>query len=130
MDKLEGIVRDVLEQQFRGVVFDSVEIRGGMDHDDDGVLYVRVVFRSDTPLDVNARVGFVRHLRPHLRRLQEDRFPIMSFISGDDSSEIEALNALTHRDGLRGWPVARPTNPAKPTCAVQSVQHTTPCFTV
>ncbi|WP_420637334.1 hypothetical protein [Candidatus Palauibacter sp.] len=93
LDKLERIVRRVLKKQFRGVIFDSVRIREGIDHDDDGVLYVRAVFRSDAPLDVNARVGFVRHLRPHLRKLDEDRFPIMSFVSRDDLPERETLNA-------------------------------------
>ena len=93
LDRVEGIVREVLREQFRGVAFDAVRIREGVDHDDDAVLYVRAVFRSDKPLDVGARVGFVRHLRPHLRRLGEDRFPIMSFVSRDDLSERETLNA-------------------------------------
>lgn len=93
LDRLEGIVKNVLEEQFGGVVFDVIRIREGIDHDDDAVLYVRVVFRSDAPLDVNARVGFVRHLRPHFRRLGEDRFPIMSFVSSKDHAEHETLNA-------------------------------------
>lgn len=93
LDRLEGIVRNVLEEQFRGVVFDVIRIREGIDHDDDAVLYVRVVFQADRPLDVNARVGFVRHLRPHLGRLGEDRFPIMSFVSSEDHAEHEPLNA-------------------------------------
>ena len=93
LEKLETVLREVLSEQFSGVVFDSVRIREGTDHDDDAVLYVRAVFRSDKPLDVNARVGFVRHLRPHLRGLGEDRFPIMSFVSRKDLAEHEALNA-------------------------------------
>lgn len=93
LERLEAVLRDVLDKQFSGVIFDSVRIREGTDHDDDAVLYVRVVFRSDKPLDVNARVGFVRHLRPHLRGLGEDRFPIMSFVSSDDYPEIETPSA-------------------------------------
>ncbi len=93
LDRLEQIVRNVLAEQFGGVVFDVIRIREGIDHDNDAVLYVRVAFRSDKPLDVSARVGFVRHLRPHLRRLGEDRFPIMSFVSSEDLAEHEALNA-------------------------------------
>ena len=93
LDHLEGIVSRVLEEQFDGVVFDVIRVREGIDHDGDAVLYVRVGFRSAEPLDVNARVGFVRHLRPHLRKLGEDRFPIMSFVSSEDLAEHEALNA-------------------------------------
>lgn len=93
LERLEAVLRDVLDKQFSGVVFDSVRIREGMDHDDDAVLYVRVVFRSDKPLDVNARVGFVRHLRPRLRGLGEDRLPVMSFVSSEDLAEHETLNA-------------------------------------
>ncbi|WP_419938140.1 hypothetical protein [Candidatus Palauibacter sp.] len=70
LEKLETVLREVLSEQFSGVVFDSVRIREGTDHDDDAVLYVRAVFRSDKPLDVNARVGFVRHLRPHTNRVK------------------------------------------------------------
>ena len=93
LENLKAVLMDVLDKQFGGVVFDSVRIREGTDHDEDAVLYVRVVFRSDKPLDVNARVGFVRHLRPHLRALGEDRFPIMSFVSSEDMSEREPPNA-------------------------------------
>ena len=74
LEKLETVLREVLSEQFSGVVFDSVRIREGTDHDDDAVL-------------------FVRHLRPHLRGLGEDRFPIMSFVSREDLAEHEALNA-------------------------------------
>ena len=93
MDSLERVLRDVLERQFRGVQFEDVRIIEGIDHHDDRVLYVRVVFRSDKPLDTRARLGFVRKLRPRLREQGEDRFPIMSFVSSDDNGEGETLNA-------------------------------------
>ena len=87
------VLKDVLKKRFKGVIFDSVQIREGVDHHNDGVLYVTVFFRSEIPLDVRARVGFVRHLRPRLRALGEDRFPIMSFIPSHDNPEGHPLNA-------------------------------------
>lgn len=92
-DELKSVFREVLEARFRGVSFDSVQIRESVDHHNDAVLYVTVTFRSEAPLDVPTRVGFVRHVRPRLRALGEERFPIMSFIPSRDNPEGRPPNA-------------------------------------
>lgn len=47
LNRLERIVRDVLAEQFGGVVFDAIRICEGIDHNNDAVRYVRMAFRSD-----------------------------------------------------------------------------------
>lgn len=90
MDKLKNIFKIILEQEFKGVSIDSIEIHEEIDFEDDEVLYVTVVFSSSGQLDSKAKSGFVRHVRPALHEVDEERFPVMSFVSKTDYQEQHA----------------------------------------
>lgn len=83
-------VENVLKQQFKNVQIVHIEVREASDFEDEDAFYVTVVFKSDGPLDSKATTGLVRHLRPKLHEIQEDRFPIISFVSRDDWKPVGA----------------------------------------
>lgn len=84
MEELRTIFQSVLEQEFRDVEITKIEIQEAFDSEHDDILYVTVVFHSTGRLDIKAKAGFVRHVRPKLREVQESRFPVMSFVSDED----------------------------------------------
>ena len=84
MENVKRVIQAVLEKEFADVNIDSIELRESEDIDENDVLYVTVVFRSSGPLNSRAKAGFVRHVRPKLHEVHEDRFPVMSFVSSDD----------------------------------------------
>ena len=87
-DRAAGIVREVLRQQFEDLRLVSVEVEEGHDAGGDPVLDVTVVYQPDErELDVSKVVGFVRHLRPALSEIGEDRFPVVSYIPADEYAE-------------------------------------------
>lgn len=60
----------------------SVSVSEDIDFDGDGILLLRIVYASETgKLNANKVSGLIRHLRPKLHEISEDRFPIISFIS-------------------------------------------------
>ena len=87
-DRAAGIVREVLRQQFDDLRLVSVEVEEGHDAGGDPVLDVIVVYEADErELDVSKVVGFVRHLRPALWKIGEDRFPVVSYVPADEYAE-------------------------------------------
>jgi hypothetical protein len=90
MAKAENIIKKVLEQEFKNVEIISIELREASEFEDNDNFYVTVVFKSNGPLDSKTATGFVRHLRPKLHEIKEDRFPVVSFVSRDDWEPIGA----------------------------------------
>ena len=90
-NSLAGVARvvgAVLRQQFPGLQLVSVEVGEGHDAGGDPVLDVAVVYEPDgRELDVARVVAFVRHLRPELSQIGEDRFPVVSYIPADEYAE-------------------------------------------
>ena len=87
-ERVARIVREVLRQQFDGLRLVSVEVEEGRDAGGDPVLEVIVVYEpGDRALDVARVVGFVRHLRPALAEIGEERFPVVSYIPADEFAE-------------------------------------------
>lgn len=84
-DRAARIVRQVLAEQFADLHLVAVEIEEGYDAGGDPVLDVVVVYEpGDGELDISTVLGFVRHLRPALSEVGEERFPVMSYIPVDE----------------------------------------------
>lgn len=87
-DRAAEVVREVLMEQFDGLQLVSVEVTEGYDAGDDPVLDIVVVYEPDgRKLDVSKVVAFVRHLRPALSEIGEERFPMMSYVPADEYAE-------------------------------------------
>lgn len=90
-NSLAGVARvvgAVLRQQFPDLQLVSVEVEEGHDAGGEPVLDVAVVYEpDDRGLDVGRVVAFVRHLRPELSQIGEDRFPVVSYIPADEYAE-------------------------------------------
>ncbi len=87
-DRVAGVVREVLMEQFDGLHLVSVEVEEGYDADGDSVLDVLVIYEPEGgELDVSKVVAFVRHLRPALSEIGEERFPMMSYVPADEYAE-------------------------------------------
>jgi hypothetical protein len=89
---IEALVKKVIEQRLSDDArILSVKVIENDDEDGDSELILRVVFESKSAaLDANKVAGLLRHLRPKLHdEIQEDRFPILSFISRKEA-ETEA----------------------------------------
>ena len=87
-DRAAAVVRAVLGQQFPGLRLVAVEIEEGRDAGGDPVLDVAVVYEPDgREPDVSRVVGFVRHLRPALSQIGEERFPVVSYIPADEFAD-------------------------------------------
>ena len=87
-DRAAGVVREVLMEQFDGLHPVSVEAAEGYDPDGDPVLDIVVIYEpGGRKLDVSKVVAFVRHLRPALSEIGEERFPMMSYVPADEYAE-------------------------------------------
>lgn len=84
-DNIAKLVRESLAPDFNKVKIIEVIVHDEVDSDGEAVLRVDVIFEG-TPKDVDALklTGAVRHVRPRLREMNEEAFPLFSFISKGD----------------------------------------------
>ena len=88
---LRRVVRDVAADRFGAETIDAVAVRGDFDNDGDPVLIIRIVVdTAKGHLDPKELSSFIRHLRPKLDEVGEDRFPITSFVSKKEAAEAGA----------------------------------------
>lgn len=88
MDRAAAVVRDVLRRQFDELRVARIAVEEGYDADGDPVLDIAVVYEPDGGKpDIAKVVGFVRHLRPELSQIGENRFPVISYIPVDEYAE-------------------------------------------
>ena len=87
--QLEQIVRSVLEEVFGDDRIGDVYVASACDEDGDEILRVRVVFDgTEEQFDARKASSVVRHMRPRLATIGEQAFPIISYISGDETSAV------------------------------------------
>lgn len=86
MEKIAQMVTETLHKDYESVKILSVKVNPDVDYDGDAVLKIEVVFEG-RPRDIDARMisGAVRRVRPHLEKLGELAFPLMSFVSRRDA---------------------------------------------
>lgn len=85
IDEIRTELTDALRAHLKPIPLVDLEVTFDLDHDGDPILRIRAVYdetggtpRGDRLLD---SVGL---LRDRLRALNDDRFPILTFISSDD----------------------------------------------
>jgi hypothetical protein len=83
---LEDIVEDVLRERFDDVDIDDIQVRRDEDHDGDPILRITVVYNTKNKKGLDARKtsSIVRVMRPHLDQVNENAFPVVSFVSRSD----------------------------------------------
>lgn len=83
---IEGIVRDVIREQFGDVRITGIEATPGRDEDDERVWYVKVIMeKSETKrIEAGKVSGIVRHLLPRMATVDDFGFPILSFIASSE----------------------------------------------
>ncbi|MEO0411020.1 MAG: hypothetical protein AAF221_04155 [Pseudomonadota bacterium] len=91
--EIEGVIREVLKKKLSGVSINAVDIAPDFDEFGDPILRVKVIYKDQGKTPLQGLSGLVRNIRPSLSRMQEERFPVMSFIA---SSEMEALKSEAH----------------------------------
>jgi hypothetical protein len=93
MTEVADAVRGPLEAQLESVELISIDVTEDFDHDGDAILRIKVTFRADSrKLDPSKVKGLIRHLRTALAKVNEDRFPVVSFRT-DTDVEDEASEA-------------------------------------
>lgn len=86
MEEVAQMVAKTLHNDFENVKILNVKVNHDVDYDGDAILKIEVVFEG-RPRDIDARMisGAVRRVRPHLEKLGELAFPLMSFVSRRDA---------------------------------------------
>ena len=80
-EQLKTAIAEVLERQLAPAQVLSFDVVRDMDQDGDPILLVQVVFDADAGrLDSDRILGLPRHLREALDDLEEDSFPVFSFV--------------------------------------------------
>jgi len=93
---VQAVIEGTIREQLEGAVIDSVEVHEDVDHDEDPILRVFVIYDDKVSrLDPGKTVGMVRHVRDKLEHEAggEDRFPIISYISRTDAKRLNAATA-------------------------------------
>ena len=85
LGQLEDFFKTFFEQQFKNAQVELIRIREPLPFEDEGYLRVTFVYSSTGgDLDDQGTLSFVRHILPKLQELNEDRFPVVSFVTYDD----------------------------------------------
>lgn len=89
--KLENAVKSVLEDVFGAALIGDVHIVRAFNEDDEKILLVYVAFNgTDEQFDAALASGVVRRMRPHLLEvLEEDAFPVISYLSSSDMETVK-----------------------------------------
>lgn len=86
LDKISKMVAETLRADFDNVRIMEVRVVGDIDFNEEDVLRIEVVFQGQRKdVDVKKISGAVRHVRPKLRKMGEQAFPLFSFISQRDA---------------------------------------------
>ena len=87
--KLERIIRSVLEEIFGDDRIEDVYVASAYDEDGDEILRITVVFDgTEEQFDARKASSVVRHMRPRLATIGEQAFPIISYVSSDEISAV------------------------------------------
>lgn len=86
---LDAAVEETVKERFPDVRIYSIKVEPDVDNDGDKIYRISIVFEHGAQtVDVKKMAGFVRHLLPRLENINEDGFPIVSFISKDDVQKL------------------------------------------
>ena len=84
-DILKQAFSAVFQEEFSDVTLDNVELTEDVDSSGDPIIRVKFVFDvGGGRLEPEKVKGLLRHLRDSLSKLDESRFPIVSFERADE----------------------------------------------
>jgi hypothetical protein len=79
-EEIERLVRSVAAERFSDEHVAVVDVSEDVSDDGDDILVIRIVLETEKAVLSGSKTsGFLRHLRPKLFELKEDRFPLVSF---------------------------------------------------
>ena len=81
-ERLASYIADSLNSRFKNVEIVDVKIEQDIDRDGDPILRVLLIFDGEiTDADVKVVVGAARQLQPKLDEIDDDIYPVLSFVS-------------------------------------------------
>jgi hypothetical protein len=85
-ETINEVVRKVLAEEFKKIEILEVRVSHDLDGDGDKILRLNIIFEG-SPKDVDSRklLSLVRYMIPKLEEIDEDAFPLISFISAFDA---------------------------------------------
>jgi hypothetical protein len=87
---MEGIVQQLIREQFPDRNVDRVFVEGDEDSDGDAVLRITVVVeRATIDLDRSTLVGLTRLLRSKLIEANITAFPVLSFVTKGEANALK-----------------------------------------
>jgi hypothetical protein len=80
--EISEVVMKTLKQDFNNIEFIDAKVHYDVDFEGDDILRIEVVFKgSPKKVDTTGLSSVVRHIRPKLKAIEEQAFPLFSFIS-------------------------------------------------
>jgi len=80
LEHLEEAFRTVFDQNFKNAEIMLIKIWPSFEFEDHQRFRVMIVYRCDGSLDTQGSVSYITDIRVKLKELNEDRFPVMSFV--------------------------------------------------
>lgn len=84
-----SVIDGVVRERF-GNVIEAVRVFEERDFEGDRIFRVHVVFNGKGPLDDELTSSVIRHIRARLREEKDDTFPIISFTSSAEATEMKS----------------------------------------
>ena len=85
MEELRDVVARVFREQFETAKLIDTIIEPDVDHDGDDILRIKYVFDvKNGDLDIAKVKSLIRHLREPLEALDEERFPVIRFLTTEE----------------------------------------------
>lgn len=83
-------VEKVVREAFPDGAIDAVQLEDDWDEDGEPIIWVTVVFRSGSVLDVRKRMALISNIRPVLAEQGTSAFPVVSYRSKSDHDKLSA----------------------------------------
>lgn len=84
-ERIGHVVAERLRRRFENITIIEVKVSPDIDRDGEDILRIEVVFEGELKgHDVKQVAGAARHLRPALKEIDADLFPLLSFVSRVD----------------------------------------------
>lgn len=81
LDTLQRVMRPIVEEQLAPARVVELRIEEGEGFDGEAILRVVVVIEMEQDVSLGSRaLGLLRHLREPMAEVNEDRFPVFSFM--------------------------------------------------
>ncbi|MCY3629008.1 MAG: hypothetical protein OXI05_10305 [Bacteroidota bacterium] len=87
LNQLEQLFQTFFEEQFANAKVELIQVREPFPFEDEDYFRVKFVYSSTGELDPEHSLSFIRLIRPKLEEINEERFPVLSFIEYEDYLE-------------------------------------------